>query len=154
MKFHQDYYIKNSYFKKAASKQWGIYKVRDLNILETIFLESIDYKLMIDQTELDQYYNLIMKKSKELQEKEFKVTSSRFEILEDHFYSEQTEGSSRTRTNSQESIDVPLVVLDGKVFKNQDEIYNFFQCDELCENTTWFCNENTYDSISDSSPSI
>ena len=99
-------------------------------------MESIDYKLMIDQTELDQYYNLIMKKSKELQEKEFKVTSSKFEIVEDHFYSEQAEGSSRTRTNSQESIDVPLVVLDGKVFKNQDEIYNFFQCDELCESTT------------------
>lgn len=84
---------------KPAAQLCRIYSIEQINKLELLFMKAIDYKLMVKQSEFDQYFNLIMKKSNEIQQKEFKVVLPKFEIIEDHFYPEHTKDVQRIQTN-------------------------------------------------------
>lgn len=150
MKYHEEYYIENAYFFKQASKYWFIYDIKELNQLERLFLEAIDYRLKIDQKELDTYFDLIRGRSQELQCKKFRMYCKNYTIIEDYFKAPAKE--SIHHKNNQTTSRAPLVFLNGKFFKDSEELYQFFNCDEICEDKTTFSDNASIYSVLESSP--
>lgn len=148
MKFHEEYYIENAYFFKHASKYCYIYDIRELNQLERAFLEAIDYRLKIEPSEQQRYFDLIYNKAQELQCKQFKVYTNKIEIIEDYFWAPKT-----TLRNTTISRRVAFW-LNGKIFKNCQEVYHFFQCDEICEDKTAISDDSTLYTDSEGSPKL
>lgn len=128
MKFHEEYYIENAFFYKVAAKFWSIHDVRELNQLETVFLEAIDFRLKVEQSELEHYFQLINSRSQELQCKRFKIIVPTFEIIDDYFWMKV---ETNKRVTQRSTINLPPVFLNGKLFKDSEEVFNFFHCDEI-----------------------
>ena len=152
MKFNEELYVKNSYFLKAAIRNCYIYSIDELNQLESSFLEAIDYRLLVKPDELDRYFNLIQRKSLELQCKQFKIVQPKYELVENYFYPEHSDIKGGNETKSYQSPRIPPVFLNDRLFRDEDEVYSFFQCDELCENSTRLSHDSSFTSDSDGSP--
>lgn len=150
MKYHEEYYIENAYFFKQASKYWFIYDIKELNQLERLFLEAIDYRLKIDQKELDTYFVLIGGRSQELQCKKFRMYCKTYTIIEDYFKAPAKE-IIRSKTNHTTSR-APPVFLNDKFFKDSEELYQFFHCDDICEDKTTCSDNASIYSMLESSP--
>jgi len=149
MKFHEEYYIENAFFFKTASKYCWFSDIKELNQLESMFLDAIDFRLKVEEDELDRYFTLIRNRSQELQFKQFKIIQPKFEIIEDYFVVQHDKGKETIKL---EPIKLPPVFLAGKLFKNQKEVYNFFHCDEICEDKTTFSESSSPYPITDESP--
>lgn len=151
MKFHEEYYIENAYFFKQASRYCSVYDIKELNQLESVFLEAIDYRLKVNQSELDTYFNLIMNRAQELQCKRFRVHIKNYTIIEDYFTAPKRE-CGRTKVSSQTKL--PPVFLNGKLFKDSEEVYHFFHCEEICEDKTTFSDSSSIYTLSEDSPKL
>lgn len=151
MKFHEEYYIENSFFYKMASKFCSIHDVRELNQLETVFLDAIDFRLSVQQSELNYYFKLIHSRSQELQCRQFKIMTSKFEIIEDYFKANEENKKPATKSAR---VKLPLVFLNGKLFKDSEEVFNFFNCDEICWDKTSISKSSTLCSSPESSPRL
>lgn len=152
MKFHEEYFVKNSFFLKAAARHCFIYSIEELNHLEAMFLENIDYQLIVQQEEMDRYFDLIKRKSLDLQNKQFKIVIPKYDIVENYFYPEHSKKARINNPVLYENSKLTPVFLDGRFFNTQMEIYNFFNWDEICEESTTFSNASSASSLSDDSP--
>jgi hypothetical protein len=152
MKFHEEMYVKNSYFLKAAVRHCFVYSIEELNQLESTFLEAIDYKLVVQPEELDRYYDLVNRKSQELQCKQFKIIQPEYNLIEDYFYSEQSKAAEETHITKYQSQKLPPVFLSGRLFKDQGEVFNFFNCEDIHEDSTRLSNDSSFSSLTDDSP--
>lgn len=123
MKFHEEYYIENAYFFKQAVKYCSVYDIKELNKLESIFLEAIDYRLHVSKEEQDKYFGLISDRAQELQCKQFRVHVQNFDIIDNYFTQPEP-----VKTHSKEPghLKLPPVFLNGKLFKDSEEVYSFF----------------------------
>lgn len=149
MKFHEEYYIENAYFFKQASKYCSVYNIKDLNQLETSFLEAIDFRLMVDQDELDKYFDLIQTRSQELQCKKFRVHVKHYEIVDDYFPAPKKLTTQRSFLSCTKQ---PPVMVNGKMFKDCDDMYHYYHCEEICEDKTADTDEPSFYTLSEGSP--
>ena len=155
MKYHEEYYIENAYFFKQASKYCCIYDIRELNHLERLFLEAIDYKLKVSEEEQETYFSLIQDKADELQCKKFKMYTKGLHVIEDYIPTPQKDS---TEIDIEVPKKTPMVFLSGKLFKNSQEVFDFFHCEEICStpgnndvSTAYSVNSTLY-TFSDESP--
>lgn len=111
---------------RQAYKFCFVYDKQELNFLESEFLAAIDYKLMVDQDEIDRYFSLVTDRAQVLQCKKFKVHTENYIIIEDYFKKpEKLPEPSSTYTK------LPPVFLNGKLFKDSEEVYHFFDCEDI-----------------------
>ena len=147
MKYHEEYYIENRYFFKQASRYWSINDIKELNKLEKAFLEAIDYRLKVEKDEQDRYFEIVEVKAKELQWKQFKVLCQNYIIIDDYFSSKNSEHNISDKTGDK-NLDCPTtkqilpwskfpqIMLNDKLFNSSEEVYHFFNCEEICEDKT------------------
>jgi hypothetical protein len=129
-----------------------IYDIKELNQLERMFLEAIDYRLKVDQKELDTYFALINSRAQELQCKKFRVHIKNYIIYEDYF--EEPSKGTPLKSN-QNASKAPPVFLNGKLFRDSEELYHFFNCEEICEDKTTDSDEySVYNILEDSPKSV
>jgi hypothetical protein len=154
MKFHEEepYNIKSYYFMKAARRNCGIYNAKELNQLETMFLQAIDYRLVVDPLEVSNYEALLSQKAQAIQNKHFKISLSDYVLVEDHFSPKHVEKVERENSQNYKCSKLPPVFLNGRLFSSQEEVYSFFHCDEICEESTQYSGECSFDSFFDESP--
>jgi hypothetical protein len=151
MKYHEEYFIQNAYFFKHASRYCNIYDKREFNQLEVNFLKSIDYRLKVEQDEFDRYFSLIFNRAQELQCNQFRVYDPHYTLVEDYFSSPKAQDQP---TKASQNIKAPLVFLNGKLFKDSEELYHFFNCEEICEDKTSFSDNSSIYTLSEDSPKL
>lgn len=158
MKYHEEYYIENNYFFKQASKYWSISDIKELNELERLFLQAIDYRLKVSQTELNRNLNMVYAKSQELQCKRFRVYTKEFNLIEDYFspkgpntmeFSREEEPTALSLSLSERKSQnvprkVPQIFLNNRVFRDSEEIMQFFNWEEICDSKTQFSEEASF----------
>ena len=149
MKFHEEYYIENAYFMKQAYKYCYVFNTKELNQLELAFLQAIDYNLMVSEDEIDKYFFLVTDRAQVLQCKKFKIHTDKFEIIEDYFKKPDPLTNFKTSHSK-----IPLVFLNGKLFKGKEEVYHFFDCEEICEDKTAFSESSSIYTLSEDSPKM
>mmetsp|Transcript_7105 Transcript_7105/g.7993 ORF Transcript_7105/g.7993 Transcript_7105/m.7993 type:complete len:268 (-) Transcript_7105:40-843(-) len=165
MKYHEEYYIENRYFFKQASKYCSITDIKELNQLEKEFLKAIDYRLTITKEEQTRYFGLVMNRSKELQCQQFKVHIENYTIYEDHFSLKNSDHGDLDSIRDDETINcptkkcpslaskLPQIILNGKIFQSGEEVYNFFNCEDPCEDKSTFSGSTSH-TLSEDSPRI
>ena len=179
MKYHEEYYIENRYFFKQASRYCSINDIKELNQLEKAFLQAIDYRLKVEKDEQDRYFRLVSEKSQEIQWKKFIIHNENFKIIEDYFTSinsnyvwDKNRKASKSLKNPGQ-VDTgkggelklknpttknlsgcsknPHIMLNDKLFNNSEEVYHFFNCDEIWEDKTTISESTSY-TLSETSP--
>ena len=109
-------------FFKQAAKYCSVYDIKELNQLESIFLKAIDYRLRVEQEELDRYITLMSERAQELQCKQFRKYVTDYQIIDNYFAPPEPV----TYSNELSHFKLPPVFLNGKLFKDSEEVYSFF----------------------------
>lgn len=149
MKFHEEYFIENAYFFRQAAKYCFIYDKRELNKLEANFLKAIDYRLVVDRAEQERYFALITDRAQEMQCKKFRVYCKSYTIVENYFAPPKIE---KPHFKALSLAKPPPVFLNGKFFKDREEVFHFFHCEDICEDKSTLSDESSLYTLSEDSP--
>ena len=115
-----------------------------MNQIERAFLDIIDYRLKVEQSELDKHLQIIFTRSQELQCKQFRIYNQDYKFIENYYtvpkssqiqqkenktVNLKTQNSSTNKFSSQRKL--PQIISDDKIFKNNEENYQFSNYEEI-----------------------
>lgn len=135
----------------SAKRHCYLYDLAELNSLERMFLEAIDYRLVVKTEEMDNFFNLVMLKSEQIQATQFDIVKPTLMIVEDYFHTGKDEQNNDLKLNCKLTghLDVSH---STKLDSTGEETSSFFPWDETCDSSFSYPREQSFDVLSDDSP--